>query len=167
MDSNRLRGCSEAGVPLPQTKSSNTPMLRFCLALAVLVAAGGCSRGPKLVPVRGQVFYRDQPLKFGSVMFQPESGGQPARATIEPDGTFTLTTYRNGKSKPGAVVGKHLVRITCYEGQRAAATGKPTGETYLGRLLIPERYTRFDEDGLTAEVREGSDEPIIFRLSDD
>ena len=140
---------------------------QFPLILAFLVAAGGCSRGPRLVPVSGQVFYRDKPLEFGSVMFQPKTGGHPARGTIQPDGTFTLTTYQNKKTKPGAVVGTHLVRITCYEGQRAQAAGEVTGEVFLGRLFIPEKYTFFDETELTAEIREGSNEPIIFHLSDD
>jgi len=156
--------CQQSSVG--EESSCRTESIRLFLAIVLLVVLGGCSRGPKLVPVSGQVSYRDKPLEFGAVMFQPEEG-QPARGYIQPDGTFTLSTRQDGKDKQGAVIGEHLVRITCYEGQRVEATGEITGETSLGRLLIPEKYTMFDETGLTVEVREQNNEPFIFELSDD
>jgi hypothetical protein len=121
----------------------------------------GCERGPILVPVTGKVLYRDKPLEFGSVMFQARSG-QPAIGEIQPDGTFTLSTFQ---PNDGAVVGTHKVRIACYESQRPGAPKGP-GEQSLGRLLIPERYTLLDQSGLTAEVTEGQTEPFVFELAD-
>jgi hypothetical protein len=73
-----------------------------------------------------------------------------------------LSTFEPGD---GAVVGQHKVRITCYESQRDPAARGP-GEQSLGRLLIPLRYTLFDQSGLTAEVRADRTEPFVFELSD-
>lgn len=103
-----------------------------------------------VAPVEGRVLYRGKPLEFGSVLFQPDVG-PTARGIIQPDGTFRLSTYGNGD---GAVLGTHRVQIGCFEGQRPGAeTGDAASETALGRPLIPRRYTRFDQSGLTAEVQ--------------
>ena len=117
--------------------------------------------GPTLVPVQGTVLYKGQPLAFGSVIFQPPSG-QPAIGEIRPDGTFTLSTFR---PNDGAVVGIHKVRIACYESQRPGAVKGP-GEQSLGKLLIPMKYTLFDQSGLTADLRQEQNEPIVFELVD-
>lgn len=131
---------------------------RIILCLATVVLAG-CDRGPKLAPVTGKVLYNGKPLEFGSVMFQPPSG-QPAVGEIQADGTFTLSTFQ---LNDGAVVGSHKVRIACYESQRSSAAKGP-GEQSLGRLLIPMKYTLFDQSGLTAEVREEDNMPFVFEL---
>jgi hypothetical protein len=128
--------------------------------LIVLVALAGCDRGPTVVPVQGRVLYNGKPLEFGSVMFQPPRG-QPAVGDIGPDGAFTLSTFAPGD---GAVVGNHKVRVACYESQRPG-TVKGPGEQSLGKLLIPMKYTLFDQSGLTAEVREEGTEPFVFELT--
>lgn len=118
----------------------------------------GCSESePDYVPVRGQVFYKDKPLGQGVVMFQP-TNGPPARGTIQPDGTFELETPGKGS---GARVGTNRVRISAREMPK-----DPGGEIGLGRLLIPARYNDITTSGLTAEVKAGSDEPFVFRLTD-
>lgn len=128
------------------------------LVMVLLVA--GCDRGPTMVPVAGKVLYNGKPLEFGSVTFQPPSG-QPALGEIESDGTFVLSTYR---LHDGAVIGQHKVRIACYESQRKDAPQVP-GEQTLGKLLIPSKYTFFDQSGFTAEVREAGNEPFVFELT--
>lgn len=128
------------------------------LGLLILLASG-CRRGPAMAPASGKVTYNGQPLKFGSVTFQPSSG-QPARGEIQSDGTFSLSTY---KLNDGAAIGPHKVKIACYESQRAP---KPAGggEQTLGKSLIPTNYTLFDQSGLTADVRPGNNEPFVFEL---
>lgn len=123
-------------------------------------AAVGCDEGPLVVPVSGKVVYNGKPLEFGSVTFQPPRG-QPAIGDIQHDGTFTLSTYR---PNDGAVVGTHKVRIACYESQRNP-NAKGPGEQSLGRLLIPRRYTLFDQSGLSAEVRPDQNDPIVLELT--
>jgi len=146
---NRLGNCVNRGM--------GRALLLVACGVALTIA--GCHRRPQVVPAGGKVLYNGQPLKFGSVTFQPRNG-QPARGEIQSDGTFSLSTFRPGD---GAVVGLHQVRIACYESQRPSA--KPTGgEQSLGNSLIPLKYTFFDQSGLTADVQTASNEPFVFDL---
>jgi hypothetical protein len=106
--------------------------------------------------------YNDEPLPYGSIMFQPERG-QPATGQIKPDGTFEMASFRPGD---GATVGPQKVRVNCYSSQAPGEIAKPVvGERSIGRLLIPQHYTSFDASGLTADVKSGENEPFEFRLS--
>ena len=131
------------------------------LPVLLLFLLVGCSRYPDTVPVSGKILYNGEPLKFGSVMFQPRQG-QPARAQIQPDGTFALGTY---KKEDGAVLGEHRVRVMCYTSQNPnAPTAGTVGEQSLGTPLIPLKYSRLGTSGLTAEVTTELEEPLVFEL---
>ena len=128
-----------------------------------LCAAGGCGtdRLP-VAPVEGKIVYQGKPLEFGGVMFQAPSG-PPARGRIGSDGTFRLSTYGDGD---GAVIGKHRVRITCFETQRPGAPPPSKDEEPgLGESLIPRKYAGFHTSGLEVEVKPDN-EPFVFELSD-
>jgi len=136
--------------------------LALSLTAGLCAAAGGCSDGLSTAPVEGKVLYRGKPLEFGSVIFQPEVG-PAATGTIGPDGTFRLSTYTDGD---GAVIGKHRVRITCFESQRpGAAAPDPNQEQSTGKSLIPPKYVVFATSGLEREVR-AHNEPFVFELTD-
>jgi hypothetical protein len=92
-------------------------------------------------------------------MFQPPTG-QPAQGKIQPDGTFNLSTYR---LNDGAVLANHKVRVACYDSMRPDTVSGP-GERSLGKPLVPEKYTLFDQSGLTADVDENHHE-FTFELS--
>jgi hypothetical protein len=84
------------------------------LALALL-ALGGCSGGGrKIVPVSGVVKVNGEPAANLVVSFQPlgtdsdENPGRGSSAVTGPDGRYTL--IYDGE-KPGALTGKHRVRI--------------------------------------------------------
>jgi hypothetical protein len=129
-----------------------------------MLLLSGCDRGPQLAPVRGKVLFDGKPLEFGSVMFQPKSG-QPARSEIRPDGTFELTTIRQGD---GAVVGANHVRVTCWEGQRPAAPGAgQDAEAALGASLIPKKYMSFEHSGITIEVKPEGHDALVIELTSD
>jgi hypothetical protein len=136
---------------------------RWPLAFLLIgVVLTGCQPGPSIVPVSGKVTYNGNALKFGSVMFQPNSGPL-ARGTIQTDGTFRLTTHVDGD---GCAVGTSKVRITCFQSQNAdVASQAAAGEVPGGGLLIPKRYTSFGTSGITAEVRRGG-KPFTFDLTD-
>ena len=151
-----LGDCRRGGVRLRCSSLAG-----LALGVAVL-AATGCDRGPQVAPVTGVVKYRGKPLEFGTVTFQAQQG-QPARGNIQPDGSFTLSTFREGD---GAMVGLHQVRVTCYESQRPSAGTAAAGEQSLGKLLIPQKYTFFDRSGLTADVKAGQDNTFVFELTD-
>jgi hypothetical protein len=132
------------------------------LCLAVLLAAAGCAsdRLPT-APVEGKVLYHGKPLEFGGVLVQPTSG-PPARGTIQPDGTFRLSTYRDGD---GAVLGQHAVQITCYDNQRPGGTLDTSKEPGVGKSLIPAKYARHDTSGERREVRQENNS-FTFELTD-
>ncbi|RIK77937.1 MAG: hypothetical protein DCC67_12100 [Planctomycetota bacterium] len=133
----------------------------LALALCWLL---GCGQEAELAPAQGKVLYNGQPLKFGSVMFQHEQGGQPSQAEIQPDGTFVLGTYEPGD---GARIGRNQVAIYCYESQDPAkAAARSAGEQSLGRLLIPQRYAMLNTSGLSVEVKPEGNEPFVFNLTD-
>ena len=126
-----------------------------------LILLPGCDKGPQVVPVTGTVYYNDEPLPFGSIMFQPASG-QPATGQIE-NGAFSMSSFRKGD---GATVGPQKVRINCYSSQSPQEKAKPVvGERSIGALLIPREYTTFDTSGFTADVNPDSNEPFEFRLT--
>ncbi len=85
-----------------------TPIIATLIGLSGLLL--GCSsKGPKLVPVSGQVVFEDSvamqggTIEFTSIAATPEEGIS-SRGTIGPDGKFQLTTIQEGD---GAVAGEH------------------------------------------------------------
>ncbi len=138
--------------------------LQFLIVLSFALLLAGCGGGPELptiATVRGKVLYDGKPLTFGGVMFQG-SAGQPARAKIQSDGTFVLTTYNK---QDGAPVGKLKVRVTCYEGQAPAAEGESRdAERPLGKLLIPKRYTAYATSGLEVNIPPEGNPDLVLEL---
>jgi hypothetical protein len=115
-------------------------------AVMFALAAPGCGAGdgphaPATLPVRGKVLYKGRPLAGGSVRFEPEDSGREAFGAIGPDGTFELTTFRNGD---GAVSGVHRVAV------------RPSGR---GRL--PAKFQSPSSSGVSVEVREQVTEYVI------
>ncbi len=148
------------------------PRCSNCVALILLMAvlaaltatATGCGkRARDLSPVTGKVTYRGQPLRFGAVSLHPESG-QHATAAIQPDGSFELSTPKEGAGVP---VGKCQVRIVCYENQNPELPPRqPNTRFTLGKSLIPKKYTSCQTSGITVEVRPDKNEPLMLNLTD-
>jgi hypothetical protein len=110
------------------------------LAALLLVAGSGCGGGSgtmaTLIPVKGKVTYKGQPLTKGIVRFEPDGYGRPATGELQADGTFVLTTLQKGD---GVVAGEHKVSIT------------DTGSNPR-KELVPKKYTAPNSSKLTAEV---------------
>ncbi len=137
------------------------PTIVACLMIVCLVPSVGCKRSPRVVPVAGKVLYNGKPLPFGSVTFQPTKG-QSAVADLAQDGSFTLSSYG---LNDGAVPGRHLVSVVCYENMRP---GKQRQGDSLGKLLIPLKYTRLGSSGLTADIQDastGAPQEVVLELS--
>jgi hypothetical protein len=64
---------------------------------------------PSLVPVKGKVTYKGQPLTKGVIHFEPSDYGRAAYGTLQSDGTYVLSTFKDGD---GVVPGHHRVSIT-------------------------------------------------------
>jgi hypothetical protein len=84
------------------------------LALVLLGACTGCGTGgagtlPGLIPVKGKVTFKGEPLTTGTVRFEPDDYGRPASGKLQSDGTFVLSTFKEGD---GVVAGHHRVSVT-------------------------------------------------------
>ncbi len=109
-------------------------------AAALMGTSLGCSSGaaalPSLIPVKGKVTFKGQPLTKGVITFQPDGYGRKARGEIQAGGTFVLTTEKEGD---GVVAGHHQVFIT--------GTGdRPSKE------LVPKKYTQRNTSKLEVDV---------------
>ena len=136
-------------------------LLSLVAPLAVSSCGGG---GARLHPVHGQVFYEGKPAAGAVVFFHPQgnppaAGGSPSAAdlpigTVGSDGSFELTTYRQGK---GAAAGRYTVTIS-WEGPSPGADGD-------GPELLPARYQDPTASQLSAEVKEGDNKLPPFQLT--
>jgi len=117
-----------------------SPLKSITLAALLLGACSGCGGGsgslPALIPVKGKVTYKGQPLTKGNVRFEPDGYGRMATGAIQADGTFVLTTLQKGD---GVVAGQHKVFIT------------DTGSNPR-KELVPQKYTTPDGSKLKANV---------------
>ena len=121
-------------------------LLRFLMLGLLCAGIVGCgSAKPEVAPVSGRVLYEGKPLKFGQVFFHPNAGTQ-GRGTIQPDGTFTVSTY---DAEDGAQIATHKVRVTCYEAQDPQGEQR-NFEEGNGESLIPEKYASLT----TTELKE-------------
>jgi hypothetical protein len=114
----------------------------------LLVLGAGCAPSDgERVPVRGQVFYRGQPLAGGTIVFTPDADrggrGPLALGEIGADGRYSLRTG----DRQGAVPGWHRVTV-------AGAGGDPS---------LPRRYRDPEHSGLRRQVQ--ADRANVIDLS--
>ena len=124
-------------------------MRRMCgggCAVAVLaLALGGCSGsqgdGLRTYPVRGSVFVGDKPAAGARVQLNARGDlklvGLCPHATVEPDGSFRLTTYRTGD---GAPAGTYALTVTWPLPPRPGQEEGP--DRFRGRYADPRRPAR-------------------------
>jgi hypothetical protein len=123
-----------------------------CLAAAALLLSGCGDDRPKTALVRGTVTYRNKPVPNGTIIFIP-ADGTAATGTIGRDGSYTLTTFRQGD---GAILGTHKVVVMAL---------KETDNT-PAPPIVPLKYMSQTASDLRAEVQEGEN-TINFDLEDD
>lgn len=111
-------------------------VMKVLLAAATLPGCGEASStytGP-LIPVKGKVTYKGQPLINGTISFEPEDAGREVSGNIGPDGTYVMSTFKEGDG-----IAPALYRI--------GITGKPKG----GKA-IPPKYRNGSSSKLEADV---------------
>jgi hypothetical protein len=131
--------------------------------LLLFLAPAGC--GPKVAPVSGKVMLDDRPLVNATVIFAPDSEqlnpGPGSKAKTDQNGQFSLELMTGGTK--GAIVGKHIVSITAYEGDdKIPSSGH---DMVFRKLLVPERYNAKTE--LTFDVPPGGSTSANFDLKSD
>jgi hypothetical protein len=116
---------------------------------AVLLAGlTGCGGSTRMLPVEGQVQFKGKPLTKGTVvLYADASKGNTTkhepRGTIEADGRYTIVTHPH----PGAPPGWYKVAVIVTE------PSDPKNPYSMPRSLIPEKFSKPDQSGLTLEVR--------------
>lgn len=108
------------------------------LALGLLTQGCGGSASLGTVKIKGVVKHNGKALSSGTVTFNPTDvkNGRAAQGAIQPDGTFVLSTSKDGD---GALPGTYNVTVTSTTtGTEGLAKDKGTG--IGGKSAIPERY---------------------------
>src|SRR5438128_2343019 len=126
--------------------SGRVKISRYLLIVLFLFCAGlsACQgpAAPKLVPVAGQVKYKQRPLSGATICFIPDitkgnRDGQQATGQTAQDGSFTLQTYPHGD---GAMVG--FYKVTCI---------------VFGGVALPQKYRNATQTPLIVEVKEANE----------
>ncbi len=122
-----------------------------CLLLFVpLMLLAGWGSKNQMIEVKGNIkFANGKPLPEGSrLRFSPIDGGRKAAsATVDADGSFTLTHATGGD---GAEVGNYSVAVL-----------PPSGKEIAFAKLVPDEY--IDGDILSAEIKPGMS-PLSFTV---
>jgi hypothetical protein len=134
----------------------------FGYACALVLICGCGSSSPETAEVEGIVKLDGQPLTLGIITFTPE-GGRSATGFIQSDGTFHLTTYRDGD---GALPGKHTVTITPGgTGPQARPDFDSDRPAMTSNSPIPVKYGIPGSSGLEFDVKPGEVNHADFNLS--
>jgi hypothetical protein len=122
---------------------------------ASLVSA--CSRkpaGPKVHPVKGRFVLSNggslKPLadRQSAVQFESvEHPGVRAIGDLQEDGSFTVTTFQEGVTSPGAVEGSHRVRLLIDE---------------QATEYVSPQFERFETSGVVVKVP--SEQEIVIKV---
>lgn len=140
------------------------PFILFVL-LALAVSAG-CQRGPRIVPVSGVITLDGQPVEGAAVMYLLKPGGRVATGVTDAQGRYTLTTHPSGD---GAYEGLHDVTVSLYRDESSPGTNTPEGAVSGSSLvkivwIVPEKYSKPGESGLTTSVKYGQKSIYDFDL---
>jgi hypothetical protein len=119
----------------------------------LFASLSGCQgpAAPKLVPIQGQVKFKQRPLSGATICFVPDFAkgnrkGYQATGRTAADGSFKLETYPYGE---GAMVG--FYKVTCI---------------VFGGVALPQKYRNPTRTPLAVEVREEGNNPLVFNLID-
>jgi len=104
---------------------------------------------PFCLPVSGRVTLDKKPVPNATVIFEPVSDekdpGPGSQGRTDASGKFTMRLQT--ADQKGALIGKHIVRITAYEGERGDTSSAPNR---VGRKqIIPKKYNVNSEETFT------------------
>lgn len=155
--------------------------MRFHLLLipAILASVLGCEdqSRPNAVPAGGKVmFQKSTPAEGAMVVFHPTNydtekriGGKPF-ATVEADGSFSLTTFEKGD---GAPEGEYGVTIE-WRGKPRATSGKfkfgsddddAENRTGGGKSMLNPKYGNPAKPAFTVTVTKGDPNQFTFDVN--
>ncbi len=113
--------------------------------VALCLVLTGCSDQLRTYPVSGKVrFTTGGIVHVGTVELKSREHNVQARGQIRSDGSFTLTTYKDGD---GAVAGMHDCVVVQFVMAEGISGHKPSTVGVVDR-----RYATYSTSGLKAEV---------------
>lgn len=127
------------------------------VAFLVLPGCSGDGSGVSTAPVSGRITLEGQPLPWGVVIFTP-TDRRPATGLIQPDGTYQLSTDKDGD---GASIGEHGVSVIYTDQKPGAETNR---EAPPPKWLVPRRYGEPSLSGLQFTVQANTDNVANFDL---
>jgi hypothetical protein len=152
--------------PLPRLLRRYAPAL---LALAVALASTGCGDDPnrqKTYKVRGHVVYKGQPASGALAIFHPKTDDSMKAvrptATVREDGSFDLTTYKDGD---GAPEGEYHVLVQWLEDRAPVGLSRPLKQG-LAADFLKGRYNNRNKPQFSATVRPEKNELAPLELKD-
>lgn len=132
------------------------------VALAGLIGIlGGCGPGgPKTHAVKGKVVTakaEELKLLVGQAVELQSTAESETRGfgQIQADGSFTISTYRQGVSLSGAIEGTHTARLMID-------LGDEDGRTRKKKWPFDRKYTQFDKSGWVISVP--TDGEVLLKL---
>jgi len=128
-------------------------------AILIGVTACGPGNGLNLAQVRGRVTYKGEPVKDGTVMFEPDDSkgnrGPQAMGNLKSDGTYILSSQDPGD---GAVVGMHRVGVLGIDPNPVSAEALPSPETDPLKFL--QAKTKADLKAIKQNLRKNAEQTI-------
>lgn len=139
-------------------------VLLLGINFSVLVCCLGCgSSAPHTIPVSGTVTFDGKPLSKGTISFIPAGDktefGRPATGNIDPQGNYTLSTFKPGD---GAVPGKYQVAVVSIANEPSPEEMAEKGAQITS--TIPAGYNSPMTSGLRATVEAGGAMTLDFEL---
>lgn len=129
------------------------PHCRSALLLLLCFSLSGCGSS-EYVAVRGKVTLAGKPLTTGTVTFISTTGGSIGYGTIQPDGTFSISTGKQSGLKPGEY--KASVVATQTTEAKASDQSAPTPS-----LLTPAKFADPETSGLKYQIVASQPELVI------
>lgn len=138
---------------------ASTRFLVRSMAVALCFACcAGCSEAVKVYPVAGRVVFEDgAPADTGVIEFRSLDQGVNARARIQKDGSFQLTTY---EMYDGAIAGKHqaiivqqiIAEVPAPKKFVAQPENAPQPQVHHAHRVVAKEFSSYDSTPLEYTV---------------
>ncbi|MBX3420020.1 MAG: hypothetical protein KF752_00545 [Pirellulaceae bacterium] len=129
----------------------------FALSCWVLSCLSGCNSHPDTYPVQGKVLFPSgAAVRTGTVEAKSRQHGLNARGEIQPDGSFTLSTFRPGD---GAVAGIHdCVVVQFVVAEQLGTVGSAFG-------VVDPKHNSYKTSGLMIDIQPDTINQVVLQVS--
>jgi hypothetical protein len=139
-----------------------TKFARLAAAALLAATAAGCGKAePEHVavfPTKGKITFKGQPTVGATVLLYaktPQEKVPAPRASVAPDGTFKLSTFKTGD---GAPEGEYVLTVKWYK------PVKNGSDVVSGPNVIPAKYTQAQSSTIVVRVAAGENSLDPIRL---